>query len=134
MSENEKTVDFAEFDLLAHNQEHGTEMKIRHPTKGTNLGPTMTVVSAESTRAKEAQRRLLDRRLKEQRRVPTPEEQEADSNELAASAVVGWSGIVVDGETLEYSHSNVLKFLARFPWVREQIDNHASTRASFLPS
>lgn len=65
---------------------------------------------------------------------PTVEELEADTLELAAVLIVGWTcPFSLEGKPLEYSSQNAALLMRRFRWIREQVDRAAGARANFLP-
>ena len=66
--------------------------------------------------------------------TPAPEEVEQDGLELLAKCTRSWSGVVIDGKDVEFSHSNALMVYERFPWIKEQVDTAIGDRANFIKS
>ena len=48
-----------------------------------------------------------------------------------ATATVGWSGIVVDGEAVTFSLDAAKALYRRFPWIRDQVRTFVGDRANF---
>lgn len=48
-----------------------------------------------------------------------------------ATATVGWSGIVVDGEEVAFSPDAAKALYRRFPWIRDQVRAFIGDRANF---
>lgn len=48
-----------------------------------------------------------------------------------ATATVGWSGIVVDGEVVTFSLDAAKALYRRFPWIRDQVRTFIGDRANF---
>lgn len=48
-----------------------------------------------------------------------------------ATATVGWSGIVVDGEAVNFSLDAAKALYRRFPWIRDQVRTFIGDRANF---
>lgn len=48
-----------------------------------------------------------------------------------ATATVGWSGVVVDGEPLKFSLDAAKALYRRFPWIRDQVRTFIGDRANF---
>lgn len=48
-----------------------------------------------------------------------------------AAATVGWSGIVVDGEAIQFSTDAAKGLYRRFPWIRDQVRTFIGDRANF---
>lgn len=83
---------------------------------------------------KKAQRKITNKRLANRNRAKvTAEELEDENLEVLASCTLGWGPkMVLDGITLEFSLSNVLKVYRRLPWAREQADEFISDRGNYL--
>jgi hypothetical protein len=59
---------------------------------------------------------------------------EAESLDLSIASVVGWSdNVVLDGQTLECTPTNVRRVFVLLPWVKEQVDDYVAERSHFLP-
>lgn len=95
---------------------------------------TITVVGSESARyraAKHAQYRRMTKRVRSGRAEPAPEELERDAIELAASAVIGFSGWEQDGKPLGFTPENV-RLLLGFDHILEQVQAGIARHASFF--
>jgi hypothetical protein len=123
---------------LVEQDNEGVEVKIEMPNGDFYLGAdgnpsTFTVLGSESVKYKEArraqQRRIFKRARQGGGATMTPEESERDAIELAASAVIGFSGWEADGEPLPFTPENVKALLAVdhiFDQVNRAIQRHAS--------
>lgn len=61
----------------------------------------------------------------------TAELSEAKNINRLARATVGWSGIQVGGETIEWSEEAAKGLYRRFRWIRQQANQFVSDRANF---
>jgi hypothetical protein len=105
------------------------------PYKGADGQPsTITVVGSESKQyraARHSQYRRMAKRVRSGRSEAAPEEMERDSLELAAAAVVAFSGWE-DGTTpLAFTPENV-KLLLSFDHILEQVQGGIQRHASFF--
>jgi len=95
---------------------------------------TITVVGSESKQYKAArhtQYRRMQKRVKLGRGEATPEELERDVLDLAAAAVVGFSGWEEGGEPLAFTPENV-KLLLGFDHILDQVQAGIHRHASFF--
>lgn len=90
--------------------------EVVHPVSGPT-GWVLTLAGDGHPTTKAALRKLLDTRAK--RKVSTPEQTEADANELLASRTLGWSGL----EDLPYSPEAVLQVYQdeTLSWAKRQV-------------
>ncbi|MFO1126374.1 MAG: hypothetical protein U1E25_14595 [Methylocystis sp.] len=122
--------------------EAGAEMKVLHPTSGAVLSQedgqpiVITLVGEDSERFRRASRASLDRRLKRQSAgvsaPPSAEELENNAIETLVACTIGWSGIALDGKTLDCTPENARMIYKRLRWLREQVDAFINDRANFL--
>lgn len=131
-------MDLSKFTGLSNAFEDGIEVEITHPVTSKPLGLTVRVASFNSERVKAVQRRIANRSLKDNKRNPkksaTVEELEEASNEILASAVIGWTGFELKGKPLECTRENVLSVLNNpdLWFIRDQIDKAADDVTAFM--
>jgi hypothetical protein len=115
--------------------EQGRELQLRHPGTGAALAATLRVRGYDSDAYRLVLEAQQQRRLE---RLPTHkvtvEDMKADALELHATLIAGWAHIDVDGQPFEYSETNAVALLKRFPWIREQVEVAAADRGKFLPA
>lgn len=126
--------DLASLDALTAAQEDGIDVPIEHPVSGDPLGITIRVAGPDSQRQRKAYRRMLDARMRSGKRRIEPEEAEGETLLYLARTLIGWtfsSGVTIDGEVPEFSVDAAVSLFRRFPFIREQIDAAAASRAGF---
>lgn len=93
------------------------------------------VLSSDSQKAREFDRRLLDRRIQNKVAKPDARQVEADSNERLVTLTVDWNLLTLDGEPLgvKFSAQNGRELYAEpaVSWVREQVVEAIDNRANF---
>lgn len=121
--------------------EDGVDLQLKHPGTLTPLTQddqaetpiSIRLAGADSARFRKAERANRDKRLRGGlRRPPTAAELDADGLELLVQCTLGWSGIIVDGQQLEFTPANVRILYKRFQWIREQVDLFMGDRQNFL--
>jgi hypothetical protein len=132
MSEPVAKFDLNSFSDLITVQESGTEVKILHPGSGEPLGITMQVAGPDSKRQKAATALIIAERAELRLRKITAARMEEEANRIAASSIISWSGVMENGNEIEYSPSAALGLLTRYPFIREQITSYSGDRANFL--
>jgi hypothetical protein len=128
-------MDFTNFEKAA---EQGAILELKDPA-GNRLkqedGSPVTiqlagVTSPRWTRATDA----LQNRVMNSKEKRDANDIRMDRCGLLAAATLGWSGIEVDGQKLEFSTSVAQKFYARFRWVADQVDEFVAAKENFLPA
>ena len=132
MSESVAKFDLASLNDLTPAQETGTEVHITHPGTGESLGITMQVAGPDSKRQKAATSLIIGERTDLRLRKITAARLEDEAVRIAAASIISWSGVIENGQELEYSPSVALGLLTRHPFIREQISAYATDRANFL--
>lgn len=134
------TIDLAALAAI----EDGVPMELRHPQTGAVLltadgAPiTITLLGRDSESYREVERAQQNRRLKDaargRRNQMTSEQLEAEHVELLVACTVGWSGLVLDAKTLEFSASAARRLYddGRFGWIREQVETFIGDRGNFF--
>lgn len=113
------------FDLESLNIQETSTLEILHPEgtpragEGTGWVLTLATLAHAGVQAKVSA--ILDRSKK--RKAPTPTQDEADMLALVCAHVLGWEGLVMNGEEVPYSPEAAAKVLggARSFWIREQL-------------
>ena len=125
--------DLTSFDRLAKNQEEGVTVEIVHPGNGDDLGLTFVVAGPDSKLAKNAERRMIDRRLKGRKvKQLTADELQNEGLKKLAACVISWEGMSEGGKSLECNTENVLRVFGICPWIAEQVAETAGDRAAFF--
>lgn len=125
-------VDLADFDSMQTAQEDGVDVVIKDP-RGKDLGFTIRVAGPDSDRQKDAQQSFVDQRIADQKSGPfDSDELIALSIHVLAASTIDWSPFVMDRKPLEYSYENAKRLYLRFPFIRDQIQAAAGSRARFL--
>jgi hypothetical protein len=124
--------DLTRFDQITKNQNSGIEVEIMGPD-GKPAGITIRVSGPDSERQKKALQKLQDERLESQDIKPLTAEQIANrSLRGLALSVMSWSKFKLDDVEYHYSEENATKLFNRFPWIKEQVEAKAGSRAAFL--
>jgi hypothetical protein len=127
--------------------DEGADLHLRNPTTGEpiveNGEPTiLKVISQQSStwlniqneemlqRTEELRERAKD---KDPKKKPTLQEMNDAAIRVAASAVVGWSGVSIGSNgPLEYSKENALLLITKFPWIRRQVQEFMTDEGNFI--
>lgn len=125
------SLDLATLDTRkASNQ--GVEFELDHPSTGEPLGIVLTVVGTDSDDYKRAEHAATNKRLNKRNAKMTAEGLEATTRGLLVECIKGWTGMVVDGEEMEFTKENARAVLKRFPWIQEQVDQFVGDRRNFI--
>jgi hypothetical protein len=126
------TKDLAELDELKAAQDEGLDVEIFHPVSGEPLGFTITIAGPDSAKQEEARRKQTDARIQRRGVAPmTAEEIKVDALKFLCGTIIRWSPFQLDGKPLELTDANALALFQRFPWIAEQVDAKAASRAGF---
>jgi hypothetical protein len=118
--------------------EEGADLALKDPAGKALLngdGSTVTiklagVTSPRWTRAMDA----LQNKLIAAKEKQSAEDIRGNRCSLLAAATLGWHGIEVDGNPLEFSEANAKKLYVRFRWVADQVDEFIAAKEHFLPA
>jgi len=113
--------------------EHGVAMEVLHPVTREPIGAQIKLVGSDSERFRNLSRELVRRRVGKKLSAASAEMLEQEALELLADCTLGWSGVMLDGQELQFSKKAAVDLYARFPWLREQADAFIADRANFLP-
>lgn len=119
--------------------DRGADLHLAHPSTGEPLytedGKPVTIrlLGADSHEYRQRIRRLANQNLNKKKRERQNLEQiEEQAAELLAAITVGWSNIVLEGETVECNVDNAKSLYLDYAWIREQVDEFVGERANFL--
>lgn len=124
------------FDIASLKPLDTIEHEVVNPLDGKPVGITLILASYRSERVKAAERELINKRLREERRVASAEEIEANGWALTVASVVGWrfaEGVTFHGTVPEFSPENVERLLKEVSFIADQVDKKASDLRTFLP-
>jgi hypothetical protein len=130
-------VDLSRFEGSAKKFDEGIWVDVKDENGVLIPDMKMKVVSYQSERVKKVRRKMANSTIREQKRNPrkisTIEETEERTFEIAASAVVEWSGFEMKGEVFPCTYENVLSIVRNpdFWWLLEQIDKAAEDQQAF---
>jgi hypothetical protein len=130
---NGKALDLGALDTRRFS-ETGRELALRHPGTGAAAGARHGArlrcrrLPARARRAAAAAPRAPADAQAHGRRDPRRR-----ARALARSSPAGL-GLSLDGQPFEYSPTNAVVLLRRFPWIREQVEGAAADRGKFLPA
>ena len=127
----EADFDLGELDSARERAESGVEIDIIHPVNGKPLGIKVRVLSFDSEKYRNTDRKLTNDRLRRQKQIMTADDLDAESLTRACALVAGWSGVVLNGQKLDCVSGNIRTVFTKFPFIREQVVGAASNRANF---
>lgn len=124
--------DLAQFEGLAKAQDEGIDVSIVHPKTGEPLDITIRVAGPDSARQRRIRAELNNERLAKNKKRMTASELEEDALRVTVAAIIGWSGVLENGQQIEFSKSAATDLLTRYPFIHDQIIWAVSDRASFI--
>lgn len=125
-------MDLAKFDLKS-NAEKGSDVKIMNPIDNTETDIVVSVVGSDSARYRNANIAAMVE-VPYDDKMPTVEKAAAvtkRSSLVLAACVTAWSGIDVNGKSLEYTPAAALEVLAQYDWIADQLGDHIKNRENF---
>lgn len=133
-----KTIDLSSIDTVAGSNE-GFEVQIYHPGTNEDLGITINILGKDSDEFQKVSRAQSKKRMAKLAKgggfrtsVISVEEIDRDGLELLAACTKSWSGVIVEGKTVECNKDNAIDLYERFPWIKEQVDAAMGDRANFI--
>ena len=123
--------------------EEPTRLDLRHPATGETLkygkddskAMHLLVFGRDSDTYRKHQRKLLDKRLKEQQKFRqvkmTAAQLEDEGIEQLAIVTVG-GAVFLDGKEVPVDQKNAADLYREYPWIREQVDMFVEDRSNFL--
>ncbi|NJB67496.1 hypothetical protein GGQ74_001136 [Desulfobaculum xiamenense] len=129
---NDTPLDLASLDTAARAEE-GAVLQLRHPATEEPLGVYVTLAGADSGICRKAQMAIGRKRIRRMKTgAVSPEEAEEEALELLSRCTLGWEGVTVDAQVLDFSRENAVALYRRFPWIREQVDRFIGDRANYI--
>lgn len=128
-------MDFANLDT-ADLANEGAVMPVHGPdgqpvTQDDGAPVTMTLLGDDSDLLTKFDRITTNAHLRGSQAI-TAELAETKQINRMARACVGWNGVILDGNPLEFSEENARLLFKRFRWLRQQAAMFISDRANFL--
>ena len=127
-------------DLSVRRAEQGVTFQLKHPVTSepltnTNGQPiTLTVIGQDAAAFRQKRNALIEKRPTGKAQLPMSY-LESESLDLSIASVIGWSdNVVLDGQTLDCTPSNVRRLFVLLPWAKEQVDDFVAERSHFLPA
>lgn len=124
----------------AAGEDQGAVMQVRNPQTGADLVTpdrvpiTITLAGYDSARVQRAVQNRQEMRLRALGGRWRPlRVREIDEDGLAylAAATLAWTGIVMEGITLDCTLANARKAYAALPWLRRQVDEFVGDPSNF---
>lgn len=119
--------------------EQESEMELKDPRNGDPLGASIRLAGPEHPKRKAivfANQRRTRARIQKLGRIELgdPEEDEAQSIDLAVACTLGWKGVEDDAGPVEFSEAAARKLYSdpELVWVRQQVLNALSDQAVFI--
>lgn len=94
---------------------------------------TITVLGPDSDKMRQHQNQVMRSMMKRRKGLgldATNLEQKMTAQ--LVEAVIGWQGILIDGEAIECNRDNVHELFSKHYWLREQLLGFQQERANFL--
>lgn len=124
------------YDLDAHDPrpmaQAGIEMPLLDPA-GRRTTVVLRVRGMDCEAFSDMLKAQVRRRMELGSRKLSVEERNAETWELYATLVAGWSGLSKGGQPFEYSQKNAAQLLEQHAYIFEQVRAFAENRANFLP-
>lgn len=149
MTKTTDPFDFAALDLGVA-MDKPCEFEITHPHTLEGLGVFVSVVGEESdtfrayTRAMVNSARVDAFRKQRSKGAAEPRRAEEDEkviNEAIAACMTGWRTVIdgksepvilIGGERLEFSQANAIRWIDKFRWARQQVNDATADLGNFI--
>lgn len=125
-------VDLSSFADLTKIQDDGIDVDILHPATGEPLDIVIRVAGPDSGRQRNARTRISNERLRIGSKKLTAADYEAMSLKVAVASIITWSGVIENGQTVEFSADAATDLLTRYPFILEQVNVAIGDRAGFI--
>lgn len=98
------------------------EYDVLDPFTREPSGWVWTLTTAAHPESMKKVRKVIDR-MRSRRGVSTPEQDDRDGAEMLAARVLGWTGLIENGEPVEYTPQKAMAYLSEPTafWLLEQI-------------
>ncbi len=131
-------MDLNDFNLT-EKAEQGADLYLEHPGTGEALESdgkkwAIRLAGTDSKQYRNKSRALQNKRLNKVAKGRKADfgGTDLESCELLASCTLGWSGLVKDGQPLEFSYDAAVDLYMTQLWIREQVDVFVGERTNFL--
>lgn len=121
-----------DIEAEAQDQDRGRDFPLLDPVTGKATGITLRIAGPDSATQARARLQMVDdlaEAADDEGRVSAAAREKARLNSLAR-CVLGWD-VKEDGQSVPFTHANVLRLLRAATWVQAQVDGFASDRAAF---
>lgn len=125
-------MDLSNYNLKA-NAEKGFDVEIKNPVDESDTDIIISVVGSDSSIHRNATiAAMVDFPLPDE--GTTREKAEAVTRRSAAvmaACVVGWSGIEIEGETVDFTPEKALEIFSQYDWISDQVSQAVKNRENF---
>ena len=134
-------MDFGQIDTAKDSNEGATYHVIDPYTdepayatvKDKDVPVTITVLGPDSDKMRQFQSQMLKAMMKKRKgQSMEADELERKMTSQLVEAITGWTGFLVNGETIECNRDNSAELLNKHYWLREQLLAFQQERANFL--
>lgn len=112
--------------------DEGVEMEITHPSTGEGIGMFILLCGSDSDRYRNAERKILNKRLSNPSAKQSVERLEESSLKLLIGCTLGFRNLVLNGKSYEYNQDNIRKLYINHRWIKEQVDAFIADRGNYL--
>lgn len=128
-------MDLSKLDLTA-SANQGAWITLKHPATGEDLSAKIKVVGKDSTKfqqlTEEFRRKTLEDMKSNKNMQQRMESAQEHSDAVLVACTLDWQDVMLEGEVLPFTPSNVEMVYKRFGWIKEQIDTAIADRSNFL--
>lgn len=131
---SEVSVDLTQLKKVIEDAGEGQPCHIMHPVTDEPTGIVITVVGRESKQFRTAYKKVQTKRIKNARggaQKLTADLMEDDACEVLSACSLNWSGVVENGQVIEFSHENAKRLYMDYPFIRDQVDTFVGNLENF---
>lgn len=129
----------ANFDISGFEDVQSAELAIKDPNTGAPTPLVLTLAGPEHPARKRddfarARRMRQDLMKTGKVQLADPEEEEADATDKIADYTLGWRGLVINGQAVEYSRAAAVALYSdpKCRWLRDQVKAALDERERFI--
>ena len=114
--------------------EEGVWCRITHPKTGEDTDIEILLIGTDSKKYREAQNKIVSKRLNNQNVKVEPETLEIQQCKLLAAATLAWKNMVIGGKEYPFNENNAF-LLYKNPYystIKTQVDKFLGNDANFL--
>lgn len=123
--------DLAHFDDLVEHQDKGADLQIRHPVTQEIVPDMVLIVAGPDSDVQRRARIKFSDDLLAFRGNPPADELERMETARLARCLVGWR-VCRDEKPVEFTHTNAVKLLTNFTFIKEQVSAFAASRVPYF--